>query len=92
MLRMRVWRAFSAQMFLKLEFGGLFAWGIPNPLYIIGAKGFKGPLVLQNWRCMCSECESGGPFWRRSAWDSSLEVVSLTTFAAVDASCFTNWP
>ena len=90
MLRMRVWRAFSAQMFLKLEFGGLFAWGIPNPLFY-RAKGFKGL-----WFCKtggaCSECESGGPFWRRSAWDSSLEVVSLTTFAAVDASCFTNWP
>ena len=41
MLRMRVWRALLAQMCSKLEFGGLFAWGIPNPLFY-RAKGFKG--------------------------------------------------
>ena len=30
-----------AQMCSKLEFGGLFSWGIPNPLFY-RAKGFKG--------------------------------------------------
>ena len=41
MLRMRVWGTFLAQMCLKLGLGGLFAWGILNPLFE-RAKGFKG--------------------------------------------------
>ena len=75
MLRMRVWRALLAQMCSKLEFGGLFAWGIPNPLFY-RAKGFKGLWPLQEIRKASPPSEGDataclwreGPFWRRARW------------------------